>query len=198
MIKIIIKINGKKIEFKDHKTNIKKIIEYVNSKTKENEIIKDNVLLNGTKTNIKYLLDSDLSINDIDLIEFYTQKVDKLIDETINQASKYLPKLNSGIKDVVSLFRNGQEKETHNKIRLIIDGLEWYTTVIIKITSLLDQKDLSKEIKQLINNMNKPLSDLMVAYNKDDYVLVADILEYEIFEYVETMIEFNERIKDRF
>ncbi|MFW6016067.1 MAG: hypothetical protein ACOCRK_06485 [bacterium] len=95
-----------------------------------------------------------------------------------------MPKLNRCIKDTVLLFRNEREEEANNEYQLIIDGLEWYTGVIIKITSLLDQKDLSKEIKQLINDMNKPLSDLMVAYNKDDYVLVADILEYEIVEYV--------------
>lgn len=118
-----------------------------------------------------------------------------MIIETIEEASDYLPKLYSGIKNTASLFRNGREKEAHNKYKLIIDGLKWYTGVIIKITSLLDQKELSEEIKNLINDMNKPLSDLMVAYNKEDYVLVADILEYEIVEHVETMVEFNRRIK---
>jgi hypothetical protein len=95
----------------------------------------------------------------------------------------------------VSLFRNGEEKIAHNKYQLIIDGLKWYIEVITRITSLLDQKKFSDEINNLINDMNKPLNDLMVAYKKEDYVLVADILEYGIVEYVESMIEFNEKIK---
>jgi hypothetical protein len=190
---MIIYLNNEEVTDKYKKLNIPDILNKINDNLKDEVISK--IFINNIEVNEEYVkeeIDNKKNIKEIKLI---TRSSKSLILETINESSNYLPRLKKGIKDTVSLFRNGEEKIAHNKYQLIIDGLKWYIEVITRITSLLDQKKFSDEINNLINDMNKPLNDLMVAYKKEDYVLVADILEYGIVEYVESMIEFNEKIK---
>ena len=187
-------INDKKIENNNYKSLtlpelLKKAKDNLN-----NEILKE-IFVNGVEVNEKYLKESLLDIKDIKKIKFVTQKTEKLIKNSLKEAEEYLPKLKEGILEAADYFRNGEEEKANNRYQQTLNGLEWYTDVIIKILAILNDEELYKESQKLINDLNEPLTDLMTAYNKDDIVLVADILEYEITEYIDNFIEFNKKVK---
>lgn len=190
---MIIYLNDKEITEQYTSFNLSDVLEEVKNNL-ENEVL-EQIKVNDIEVNENYIKENLVEKDDINKVVFITKDTDTLVNETIKQASEYLPKLKKGISDTVSYFRNGEDKKATDNFQLIIDGIDWYTDIIIKITSLLDNQDLYDKAENLIGEMNKPLSDLMIAYNKKDYVLVADILEYEIVEFVEKMINFNERIK---
>jgi hypothetical protein len=147
------------------------------------------------QVNEKYLRESLLDKEDIEKIKFVTQNTEELVKNSLNEADDYLPKLKKGILDTADYFRNGEDEKGNNTYQQIVEGLEWYTDIITKILSIINHEELYNESQEVIKDLNEPLTELMEAYNKNDIVLIADILEYEIFEYVETMIEFNDKIK---
>jgi hypothetical protein len=151
------------------------------------------ILINEVEVNEKYLKESLIDKDEINKIEFFTKKTSSLINETLDEANEYLPKLKKGTKQTASLFRNSDDKAIKN-YQLILNGLEWYIEASSQITSLMNNEDYYQQGQNMINEINKILSDLMVAYNKEDFVLVADILEYEIVDIIEELNEFNDKL----
>jgi len=192
---MIIYLNNEEISEKYNSLELPNILKEIKNNL-EDEIL-NKILVNGVEVNEKYLMETLIEKKDIKKLQFITKNTENLIKETIKEASEYLPKLKNGISDTVSYFRNGEEKQAHDNYQLVMDGLEWYTGVIIKVLSLLDEQELYNKAEKMIKKLNRPLSDMMVAYNKQDYVLVADILEYKIIEYVVKFIDINEKIKKR-
>ena len=103
---------------------------------------------------------SDLSFND----ELYQSAVD------------YLPKLTKGLMAIAELIRSGNEAEGAYFFVKATDGLRWLTGFLRNIKSC-DYK----EIEELGNY----LSSLLDAWENGDYVLIGDLLEYELVPLVE-------------
>lgn len=185
-------INNKEIKDEYNSLTLPEILDKIKNDL-DNEILQE-IQINEVEVNEKYLKDSLVEKEDIDEIHFITQKTEDLIKNTLNQAADYLPKLKDGIVDTAALFRNGEEEKANNKYQQIIDGIDWYTDVLSKISKIIGDENLYNESQELIKGFNKPLTELMVAYNKNDIVLVADILEYEIVDYIDDFIEFNEKL----
>lgn len=159
----------------------------------DDEILRQ-IFVNGVKVNEKYLRESFLDKEDIQSIKFTTQKIEVLINETLQQAEEYLPKLKNGIMDTANCFRNGESKETNERYQQILKGVEWFIKAMTKILSIKGNDDLYKESQELIGGLNKSLTELMKAYNKNDIVLVADILEYKIIDYIDEFILINNKL----
>jgi hypothetical protein len=190
---MLIYLNDKEITQKYKSLELPDILDEIKNNF-ENEILQS-ILVNDVEINEKYFKETLIEKKNIKKLEFVTKKTEDLIKETIKEASRYLPKLKRGINDTVSYFRNGKEKQAHDNYQLVLDGLEWYTSAIIKILSLLDEQKLYNMTEKKIKELNKPLTDMMVAHNKKDYVLVADILEYEILDYIDRFIAVNKKTR---
>lgn len=158
-----------------------------------NEILKS-IQINEVEVNEKYLKESLIEKDDIKAIKFITQKNDDLVKNTLEEAKDYLPKLKDGVLEAASNFRNGNAEKANKLYQHIINGLEWYTDAITKVISILDDENFLEENNELIQGLNEKLAELMIAYNKGDYILLADILEYEMIDYIEKFINFNDKI----
>ena len=190
-------VNDKKIENDNYKSlTLPKLLKKIKSNL-DNEILKK-IYVNEVEVNEKYLKESLLDIKDIKKIKFVTQKTKILIKNSLKETTNYLPKLKEGILDAADHFRNGDEEKVNNIYQQILNGIEWYTDVITKILSIIQQDELSKEGQKIIKGLNESLSELMIAYKKDDIILVADILEYEIVDFIDDFINLNDRIHCKF
>ncbi|NLM96918.1 MAG: hypothetical protein GX175_04800 [Halanaerobiaceae bacterium] len=160
--------------------------------------LKDKILkhiyINKVEVNERYLLESTLDKDDIKIIEFVTQSTGELIKETLNEVERYLPVLKTGVLDTADLFRNGKDREANEKYQLIIEGIGWYTEVISGILALMDNDGYYQQVQKTLNEFNESLTDLMIAHQKDDLILLADILEYEISEFIDEFISISQHI----
>lgn len=93
--------------------------------------------------------------------------------EIIKTAVEYLDKLIEGINATVELYQGGNEGKANDNMIDIIDGLQWL------ITAIGATSDIQKERVQL-NEINEHLSEIISAFENTDYVLLGDLLEYEI------------------
>jgi hypothetical protein len=123
--------------------------------------------------------------SDIDFLEVELSNLKDLVATNLVNALDYLKKLIPGFEQAADLFRAGNEQEANKYYLQILDGIDWFSQVISVIMNpdegkleLLDADDENLQVRQ------KKLTDLMnqmlEANKNQDWVLLADILEYEM------------------
>ena len=162
----------------------------------ETKIIEE-ILLDGVPINKDFLM-NNCNLDQISKLKFKTKQINELIEETLDTASDYLTKLKEGIGDTAQLFRQGDLKEGNLKYQSCVEGLEWYMNTLDNILSLLDNEKLTEDGEKLLKDLNELLIELMKAFENEDFVFVADILEYEVKNYVEEFTSFNQKLRNKF
>lgn len=186
-------LNEKELGEEYESLSLLNLLNKIKTETKDKVIEK--IIINDIEVNEEFLQETHIDKEDIKAIKFITQRTDDLIEETLEQIDQYLPKLKKGVKNTADLFRKNETVDGNNKYQHIIKGLEWYTGVISKIISLLERDEIYKGTTEMLNKLNKTLIELMITHKKDDMILLADILEYEIVDYIDDFIELNQKIK---
>ena len=126
-------------------------------------------------------------ISEIATLEVEVSTLAEMINKNIENADAYLIRLIPGIEKSVELFRMGNEQEANKFFVKIVDGIDWFSQVL---DIILTAKEMSPETVfegKSIQDRRTSLVDLtqqMVDANKNqDWVLLADLLEYEILPY---------------
>ncbi|MEO4054179.1 hypothetical protein [Solibacillus sp. CAU 1738] len=110
--------------------------------------------------------------------------MNQIIKETMESYNEYIKKLIIGCETISEELRN-HEQTLLNNIMLLSEGIEWLISVNKKffelnIGDLID----SNEIKSFLIEINDGLE------NKD-YLLVADIIEYEMKPFFESLSPYE-------
>ena len=134
------------------------------------------------------------SISSIELLELELAYLEDLLANNLGNAKEYLEKLIPGFQQAADLFRMGNEQEAHKFYLQILDGVDWFSQVVVNIV-----KSWGKEIEgQSLEDRQETLTGLMAqmleANQNQDWVLLADLLEYEMIPYYEGWRETLSRI----
>ena len=123
--------------------------------------------------------------SDIDSLEVELANLKDLVATNLANALDYLKKLIPGFEQAADLFRAGNEQEANKYYLQILDGIEWFSQVVSVImspdegeTKLPDTDDESLEVRQ--KKLTDLMSQMLEANQNQDWVLLADILEYEM------------------
>lgn len=100
------------------------------------------------------------------------------MDEVRNEMINYLPRLVNGIKEMVTFFHSQKISNGLNMLSQIIEGLDW----VAKAYGLIPGNN-----PQHISGLNNMLYEINNALTNKDYVLTADIFEYEIISILENI-----------
>ena len=126
-------------------------------------------------------------LSEIATLEVEISTLSDIINKNIENADAYLIRLIPGIEKSVELFRIGNEQEANKFFINIIDGIDWLSQVLdmiltakaISPDTVFDGKSIQDRRASLVG-----LTQQMVDANKNqDWVLLADLLEYEILPY---------------
>ncbi|HBA02686.1 MAG TPA: hypothetical protein DCW51_01170 [Clostridium sp.] len=96
--------------------------------------------------------------------------------ETLKTANEYMNNLISGVKYSVELLYGGNETEGFSMIPSICEGIQWITQVLV----LTGNKN-----KDLVDILFKKLEEIVESFENKDYILVADLLNYELLQVLE-------------
>ena len=123
--------------------------------------------------------------SDIDSLEVELANLKDLVATNLANALDYLKKLIPGCEQAADLFRAGNEQEANKYYLQILDGIDWFSQVVSVImspdegeTKLPDTDDESLEVRQ--KKLTDLMSQMLEANENQDWVLLADILEYEM------------------
>jgi len=123
-----------------------------------------------------------------------------LIDRNLANAENYLSRLVPGIEKASELFRSGNEQEANKYFLNIIDGIDWFSQVMDSVVEAkkidLSTDSFNDQTIQARKDKLLDLSQQVLEANKNkDWVLVADLLEYEIFPYYQDWAAILPEIK---
>lgn len=138
-------------------------------------------------------------VSQIETLETEIVSLNEILEKNVVNAQDYLKKLIPGIQKAADLFRSGSEQEANKFFLNIIDGMDWFSEVMDTIakvndlrteTVVLDKKSFQARQEKLVG-----WTQQMVEANKNnDWVLLADLLEYEILPYYSEWDEYLPQI----
>ncbi len=121
----------------------------------------------------------------IELLELELALLQDLVTNNLTNAREYLEKLVPGFQKAADLFRMGNEQEANQYYLQILDGIDWFSQVILTIvnaqTNIFEEQSLEERQKKLTDLM----AQMLEANQNQDWVLMADLLEYEMIPFYE-------------
>jgi hypothetical protein len=131
----------------------------------------------------------------VELLELELALLQDLVVNNLTNAREYLEKLIPGFQKAADLFRMGNEQEANQYYLQILDGVDWFSQVVLTIVNA--QENIFEE--QSLEERQKKLTDLMAqmleANQNQDWVLMADLLEYEMIPFYTGWQEVLSQIK---
>ena len=139
--------------------------------------------------------------SDIDSLEVELANLKDLVATNLANALDYLKKLIPGCEQAADLFRAGNEQEANKYYLQILDGIEWFSQVVSVImspdegeTELPDTDAESLEVRQ--KKLTDLMSQMLEANENQDWVLLADILEYEMVPFYKDWEKILSKLKN--
>ncbi|MEF9951692.1 MAG: hypothetical protein RR840_04640 [Clostridium sp.] len=93
--------------------------------------------------------------------------------EILESIKNYLPRLIFGTEEAVAKIHSGSEGAFLNTIPDIIEGTQWSINAMVAINPFVNG-----EVN--IDKINSIFLEMISAMESGDYILVADMLEYEL------------------
>jgi hypothetical protein len=108
--------------------------------------------------------------------------------ELLLNLKDYGEKLFSGIIKASEFFQSYDEANGSELMINIIDGLQWFIDATVSCSIFSNEDDLI--------NINDKFKELVEAFENQDYVLIGDLLQYELLPIIQKINNnVNERIK---
>src|ERR1039457_3882774 len=105
--------------------------------------------------------------------------------EVLSDGSNFIAELRSFISATVEFYRIGNEIKGGEHLLSLIEGLEWVVNLTDRIGTLL-KVDFSgtcmdgRTLTESVESLNVLLLEIVTAQEQRDWVLLSDLLEYEL------------------
>ena len=139
--------------------------------------------------------------SNIDFLEVELSNLKDLVATNLVNALDYLKKLIPGFEQAADLFRAGNEQEANKYYLQILDGIDWFSQVISIIMNpdegkleLLDADDENLQVRQ--EKLTDFMNQMLEANKNQDWVLLADILEYEMVPFYKDWENILSKLED--
>ena len=141
-------------------------------------------------------------ISEIEKLEVEINSIQEIVARNLNNAEDYLERLIPGIQRAAELFQGENEIEANKFFLKIVDGMEWLSQILDSVIKVLklDQGQVEFKGKTLPERQAKLVEltkQLLEANQNKDWVLVADLLEYEIGPFYLEWADFLPELKSR-
>ena len=125
------------------------------------------------------------SITSIELLELELAHLGDLLANNLANAKEYLEKLIPGFQKAADLFRMGNEQEAHKFYLQILDGIDWFSQVVLNIVKSRGNQVEGQSLGDRQEKLTGLMTQMLEANQNQDWVLMADLLEYEMIPYYE-------------
>ncbi|MDA8233887.1 MAG: hypothetical protein M0Z31_03590 [Clostridia bacterium] len=188
-------VNNEEVIFDGDGTSGEKISELMKTIRGKNLIILE-TKIDGVVTREDIL--ELLKINQIGQVEVTVTNQHNLIIEGLDTALDYLPVLQKGLEEIAGLFQEGREGEG---IALFLEahtGLDWLEHILrgSRIYFQSSNRDLGVQFAEVAEGYNEKLTELTKAWENRDYVLIADLLEYELAPFIEEIMPLINKVME--
>ena len=164
------------------------VIDHVFNQEIDNETVLVNLHVDGQV--IPFEDGLDISKNELakySRINFETQSSVELAFEAVESCNDYIDVLNEKIIHLTRLYQAGDTQNANEEFGDMIDILDLYVQLFAKIHATLKRvadlpKTTSEDIQKLDIHLLSVLKALIPAKEKNDVIMLCDLLEYELVD----------------
>lgn len=136
---------------------------------------------------------------DCGTIEIIAATAKQLLTMGVNDSAVVLPHLEESALGIAGNLRIGKVKEAMDAFLELVDGLEWLATMLINLekgyAASMQESGLELRRKQLLTRINEHLTTLRASQENQDWVGLADILEYEFPDLFKESLDLFQTLK---
>jgi len=129
---------------------------------------------------------STLKVMDYQKIELFTATAQEMVRAAFADGDAGLQHLEELAVEVASDLRIGKVKEGMDSYLEFVDGIEWLVTMLksadLAFASNMAESSLESDRQSLVQRLGEQMSQVQIAQEAQDWVGLADILEYEFPE----------------
>ncbi len=124
----------------------------------------------------------------------------EVIIEGLIEGVDYIPVLCQGLRQSAQMLQETNLGEGIKLFQESIDGLSWVTQVLSGADIYLFKNDelnfYGTIYQEAIGRFSEIVNELMIAWKNEDYILISDLLEYELIPVVEEWHQYFMQILD--
>ena len=140
---------------------------------------------------------SELKVCDYQKIEFFTATAQEMIRAAFADGEEGLQHLEELALEIASDLRIGKVKDGMDSYLEFVDGIEWLVTMLknadLAFASNMAESSLESSRQSIVQRLSEQMSQIQSAQESQDWVGLADLLEYE---YPEILQDSKNFIKD--
>ncbi len=177
----MIYINGKVCEWNMNQfNNLEEIIvASFNSVANDNQII-TNVILNDEPFSEIYPHQAeDVSVSNIEKLEFFSVDLNHMAESVVEELFKVTKSMSLACTTASTYFRRGDEAEALDMLQDLIEVQRSFLNMVGTLRTDFNIPE-SDEVNELTNRFSELLSEVINVMDYEDWVLLADFLEFEV------------------
>ena len=148
-------------------------------KNRQNSYIR-RVWLDGKEVSSNAQDTAKTSAASVGLLELELAQLQDLLANNLTNAKEYLERLIPGFQKAADLFRMGNEQEANQYYLQVLDGIDWFSQVVLTIVNAQEKKFEEKSLEERQKELTGLMAQMLEANENQDWVLLADLLEYEM------------------
>jgi hypothetical protein len=124
----------------------------------------------------------DRPLHSIGEVRIEAKPLQLMAKDAVQDAHRYLVNLQSSLADVADAFRNQLIDQANAKLSETFQGIKMLVSLLegIELSLTGQYKSGSTQVENAVVEMGPTLESLIEAQTQQDWILVADILEFEL------------------
>ncbi|MBU1109283.1 MAG: hypothetical protein KKB51_21570 [Candidatus Riflebacteria bacterium] len=126
---------------------------------------------------------SELKVCDFQKIEFFTATAQEMIRDAFADGEDGLQHLEELALEIASDLRIGNIKEGMESYLEFVDGIEWLVTMLknadLAFASNMAESSMEGNRQSIVQRLIEQMNQIQLAQESQDWVGLADLLEYE-------------------
>jgi hypothetical protein len=140
---------------------------------------------------------SNTGIHEIKEIEIQKEKLESVVKHTVASLIDFITKMTIATVDAADALREGKTATSQKLFSDAISKAQWLAAALIalkpNLLKISGDSQLDSMWAPAEEHMIATVRELMVAYERQDFVLVSDVLEYELYNSLEKWVDILSR-----
>jgi hypothetical protein len=118
----------------------------------------------------------------LEAIQVQASPMEEMVKTAVTEAEGYLVSLQTGLAEVAEAFRHQLTNEANSKLSQVFEGIKMLAALLqgIELSLSGQYQQGPTSVARVLTEMGPTLESLVESQNQQDWILVADILEFEL------------------
>ncbi len=179
-------LDGKQLDYSlNNFDNLEELLGKVMASDALQDRIITDVLVNGEAFSEIYPHQAeDIASDELEKVEILSMPKLELGRQMVREMEKVVPMMRDGARRVADLFRQAEDMEALDIYQDLVDVARDFLGMVGSLQNELDVP-VSKDMAAALETFSQLLTEILEVQENEDWVLLADLLEYEFLPVVE-------------